>query len=65
MSSQSDLDVTRDTIDLEWEDLKDAHYEEEDEVLVSSWEQLCKETKYLRKWAKTTIQKELREFKKI
>ena len=60
--SQSELDVTRDSIDLEWDELQDAHYEEEDENLVSSWEQQCNEAKQLRRWAKVTISKELREF---
>ena len=60
MNSQEELNDTRDTTDYEWDELQDAHYEEEDELLVANWEKLCSEAKSMRRWAKTTIAKELR-----
>ena len=62
VNSQEELNDTRDTTDYEWDELQDAHYEEEDELLVANWEKLCSEAKSMRRWAKTTIAKELREF---
>ena len=63
ISSQTDLhNLSKDSIDLEWDEFIDRYYEDLGADIVSEWEKMCRDAKAVRRWAKTRIQSQLREF---